>query len=112
MYQVANVTIKKRIFLVFIISLTVFLLIILRLVYVQLILNKQLTFKATDSWLRDIPFTADRGLILDRQGEVLVDNLSAPSVIVVPRQIIDAEQTAQHLANILQMPYDKALKDV
>src|SRR5690625_4783950 len=112
MYRVTNVTVKKRILFVFIVSLVVFLTIVIRLAYVQLFLNETLTEKATDSWLRDITFTADRGLILDRQGEILVDNVSAPSVIVVPRQVVNAEETAQHLATILQMSYEKAFNDV
>src|SRR5690625_3319595 len=112
MYRVTNVTVKKRILFVFIVSLVVFLTIVIRLAYVQLFLNETLTEKATDSWLRDITFTADRGLVLDRQEEILVDNVSAPSVIVVPRQVVNAEETAQHLATILQMSYEKAFNDV
>src|SRR5699024_5766191 len=75
-------------------------------------LNESLTEKATDSWLRGITFTAERGLILDQKGEVLVNNLSAPSVVVVPRQIDDPDTTAKHLADILQMSFEKAFNDV
>lgn len=112
MYQIANMTVKKRILLVFIGCIIVFVTMIIRLVYVQFFLHESLTEKATDSWLRDITFTADRGLILDKQGEVLVDNVSAPSVVVVPRQVANAEKTAEYLAEILQMSYDKALENV
>lgn len=112
MYQIANTTVKKRVLFVLISCIFIFIVMFLRLAYVQFVLHESLTEKAKDSWLRDITFTADRGLILDHQGEILVDNISAPSVVVVPRQVANPEKTAEHLANILQMSYNKALENV
>src|SRR5690625_630495 len=112
MYRVSNKIIRKRMLIVFVFSLLIFIIILFRLAYVQLYLNESLTDKATNSWLRDITFTAERGLILDQNGEILVNNISAPSVVVVPRQIDYPENTAKHLSEILQMPFEKAYHDV
>ena len=42
-----------------------------------------------------MPFEAKRGKILDRNGEVLAYNISAPTVMVVPAQIEDPAHTAR-----------------
>lgn len=80
----------------------------IRLGYVQFVLGKQLTEDAIDLWSRDLLFEADRGLILDRNREPLTENVSAPTVLVIPRQINNPERVANQLANILKMDEKKA----
>src|SRR5690606_2316865 len=64
--------------------------------------------KAQDSWSRDIPFEAKRGEILDRNNVVLATNVSAPSVLVVPRQVKNPAETAEKLAKVLNMDKKRA----
>src|SRR5699024_10936208 len=68
--------------------------------------------KADESWSRDIVFEPERGNILDVNGQTLVENVSAPSVVVVPRQIKNKQDTANKLAQILEMPTEKAYEYV
>lgn len=103
---------RKRLVTVFILAFIVFLVIGIRLAYVQFVLGKDLVDKAEDSWSRNITFEPERGKILDRNGEVLAENVSAPTVMVVPRQIKDPDETAEKLAEILGMEKDKALQHV
>lgn len=110
--RVSNVTVRKRLLIFFLIGLLVFILIDLRLGYVQLYLGNKLTGKAKDSWSRDIPFEPKRGEIVDRNGVALATNLSAPTVYVVPRQVEDAGETAAKLANALDMKVDQAYKEI
>ncbi|SDC66998.1 stage V sporulation protein D (sporulation-specific penicillin-binding protein) [Terribacillus halophilus] len=112
MKRVSNVTMRKRLVTVFILAFIVFLVIGIRLAYVQFVLGKDLVDKAEDSWSRNITFEPERGKILDRTGEVLAENVSAPTVMVVPRQIKDPDLTAEKLAEILGMEKDKALQHV
>ncbi len=86
--------------------------IVLRLGYSQFIQYEELSLKATESWQRSFPLEASRGKIYDSQGVVLVDNLTTSSVIVVPSQIKDKENTAQQLAAILECDYDYMLQKV
>lgn len=72
-----------------------------RLAYVQFYMNGWLTRQALDSWSRQIPYEAERGDILDRNGEVLATNVSRPSVLVVPKQVRDPVKTAEKLARVL-----------
>ncbi|MFC0524040.1 stage V sporulation protein D [Pontibacillus salicampi] len=112
MKRVSNVTLRKRLVTVFLLAILVFAVIDIRLGYVQFVIGDQLMDKAKDSWSRDIPFEPERGDILDRNGEVLAENVSAPTVMVVPRQIENPEETAKKLSDVLNMDYEKALQHV
>lgn len=112
MKRVSTVTVRKRIVAVFLIGLLVFIMINIRLGYVQFFLSDELIDKANESWSRDITFEAERGKILDVNGEVLTENVSAPSVIVVPRQIKEPKETAEKLAKVLNMTTEKAYEYV
>ena len=68
----------------------------------QLVKGDWLVERAQDLWTRNIPFEAQRGRILDRNGEVLVDNVSAPSVMAIPAQIKNPAETARTLARLLR----------
>ncbi|CDQ40211.1 MULTISPECIES: stage V sporulation protein D [Virgibacillus] len=108
MKRVSAVTTKKRIVAVFLIGVLIFTVIDIRLGYVQFMIGDKLMGQATELWTRDIEFEPERGNILDRNGEVLAENVTAPSVVVVPRQIVNPKQTAENLASILDISYDKA----
>lgn len=103
MKRVSNTLIKFRIRLVlFFITCVVFIMTI-RLGYVQFVLGEEITEKAVESWLRDISFQPDRGKILDVKGRELTTNETAASVILIPQQIKNKEETAKHLADILNI---------
>lgn len=101
---------KMRIVTVFFLCIVLFFIIIFRLGYVQFVLGKKLTDDAIELWSRDLIFEADRGLILDRKGNPLAENVSAPSILVIPRQIEDSSFVSSQLAEILNMPEEKALE--
>ncbi|MBP0724810.1 stage V sporulation protein D [Bacillus sp. RG28] len=108
--RVSNVTVRKRLFFVLCGGLIIFLIIAARLGYVQFIIGDVLSKRAENSWSRDIPFEPKRGEILDRNGVALATNKSAPSIVVVPRQIKDPVETTKKLAPILNISEDKLLK--
>lgn len=103
MKRVSNMTVRKRIVTVFLFGLMIFFVINIRLGYVQFVLSEELTSKAIDLWSRDIHFEPDRGYILDVNGEILAENVSAPSIVIIPRQIEDPQGTAEKLAEVLNM---------
>lgn len=102
--------IDQRIKIVFLILLLLFIFIILRVFYVQMIDYKKLNDYASDLWSRDLPIEADRGLILDRNGVVLADNLTTTSLVLIPNQIKDKKETTKKLAEILNVSY-KEMKE-
>lgn len=110
--RVSNVTVRKRLLVALVVGILIFLIIDVRLGYVQFVLGDMLTDRAKDSWSRNIPFEPERGEIVDRNGVALATNISAPTVWVVPRQIKDPAATAEKLASVLNMPKEKAYRDI
>ena len=104
--------IDERIKIIFLILLLLFVFIILRVFYVQMIDYKKLNKYASDLWSRDLPLEADRGLILDRNGVVLADNLTTTSLVLIPNQIKDKKKTTTLLADILGVSYDEMKEHV
>ena len=104
--------IDERIKVIFIIILLLFILIIGRVFYIQVFDYKKLNEYASDLWSRDLPIEANRGLILDRNGVVLADNLTTTSLVLIPNQIKDKESTTTQLAKILGVTYEEMKKHV
>jgi stage V sporulation protein D (sporulation-specific penicillin-binding protein) len=99
----SNVTVRRRLYAALIVGTFLFLLLSVRLAYVQIWMGPKLSAEAEDSWRREIPFSAKRGEILDRNGVQVVTNMSTPTVWAIPAQIKDPQATAAALAAQLQM---------
>jgi stage V sporulation protein D (sporulation-specific penicillin-binding protein) len=110
--RVSNVTVRKRLLFILIVGVLAFGIFIVRLGFVQLFMHGWLTQKALDSWSREIPYEAERGNILDRNGKILATNMSRPTVLVVPKQIRNPAKTAEELAKVLNMSKEKAYRDI
>ena len=92
--------------------LLLFFFIILRVFYIQVFDYKKLNEYASDLWSRDLPIEANRGLILDRNGVVLADNLTTTSLVLIPNQIKDKDKATKSLAEILNVSYEEMKKHV
>lgn len=104
--------IDERIKITFLVMLILFIFIILRVFYIQVFDYKKLNEYASDLWSRDLPIEANRGLILDRNGVVLADNLTTTSLVLIPNQIKEKEKATEELAKILNVSYDEMKKHV
>ena len=100
---------QTRIKIVLIISILLFLVITIRIFYLQLFNNK-LSNLANNLWQRNLPVTASRGEILDRNGKILATNITTTTIYVVPNQIKDKENVAIKLAKILNCDKESILK--
>ena len=112
MKRVSNVTMRKRLVTVFLLGILIFAIIDIRLGYVQFVIGDMLMDRAQESWSRDITFEPERGKILDKNGEVLAENVSAPTVMIVPAQVKDPQKVARNLASILDMSVEDAYQHV
>lgn len=104
--------INSRMKVLLLIFVVLLLLIIIKVFYVQVFEYKKLYSLSKDLWSRDLPVEANRGLILDRNGVVLADNLTTTSLVLVPNQIKDKKDTTTKLAQILNVSYDEMYKHV
>ena len=101
---------KIRFCLVFFILF--FIVIILKVIYIELFEYQKLSSLANDLWSRDLPIEGDRGLILDRNGVVLADNITTTSLVLIPNQIKDKDKVSSALAEILNVSKDEMDKHV
>ena len=86
--------------------------IIAKVFYIQVFQYQKLNSLASSLWSRNLPITADRGLILDRNGKVLASNITTTSLYLVPNQIKNKEEVARNLATILDVSYEEMYKHV
>ncbi len=105
-----NIDKKIKVFLIFFIF--VFLIIVLRVIFIELIEYKKLVYKAHDLWSRDLPIEGDRGLILDRNGIVLADNITTTSLVLIPNQLKNKDEISRNLAKILGVTKEEMDKHV
>ena len=71
---------RKRLFAVFMAITFLFLFIIGRYFYVQILWRDWLVYKALDQCTRELPIVAKRGIITDRNGFALVENTTKYTV--------------------------------
>lgn len=104
--------VDERIRAIFLIIILLFIFIVTRVIYIQLFEYDKLTELANDLWSRNLPLAADRGLILDRNGVVLADNITTTSLVLIPSQIKDKEEVSTNIANILGITKEEMDKHV
>ena len=102
----------SRIKIVMFVIICLFILIIFKVFYIEVIDYKNLYSKASDLWSRNLPLEGDRGNIYDSKGVVLATNITTASLVIIPNQVIDKEDTAKKIANILNVSYEDILKHV
>lgn len=110
--RVSNVTLRRRLLWSLLLFCVLFIALMGRLAYVQLGQGKELSDKAEDLWRRQLPFTAKRGEILDRNGTALAYNISSPTVWAIPVQVKEPEKTAAALSPLIGMSQEKILEKI
>lgn len=101
-----------RIKIIFFIITILFLLIIGKVFFIQVIDYEKLNKYASNLWGRNLPVEANRGLITDRNGVVLANNLTTSSLIFIPNQIKEKKKTAKLIAEILNVDEDEIYRHV
>ena len=91
---------NKRIRIIFIISLIVFFFVLVKIFYIQVIEYEKLNTLANQLWSRELTVQADRGKILDRNGKIIVDNVTTVGLYLVPNQILNKSEVAKTLSII------------
>lgn len=104
--------IHKRIKIVLVVLIFLFILVILKVFYIQVIDYNKLNSLAENLWSRNLPVKADRGLIYDINEEVLADNVTTTSLVVIPNQIRNKKEVTTKLSEILNVSYDTMYKHI
>ncbi|MEG2454213.1 MAG: stage V sporulation protein D, partial [Clostridia bacterium] len=69
-----------------------------KLFYVQIVDSKNLQSRAAEQWYRDVPITARRGGIYDRNKTALADTATKYTVYVRPNAVTEPEKVAKVLS--------------
>ena len=84
----------------------VFSIIFARLGYLQLVTGKDLQVLASSQWLRDLPLSAKRGDIVDRNGVLLATSETTYDVYVRARSVDNPSALARLIADTLNLDFD------
>lgn len=79
---VKDIHLKIRLFFVIVIML--FVIVLLKVLYIQVIEYKKLTTLSNDLWSRNLPIEGNRGIIYDRNLTVLANNVTTTSLVLIP----------------------------
>ncbi|MEG0050957.1 MAG: stage V sporulation protein D [Terrisporobacter sp.] len=103
---------KKRLVIVMVLACGLFLALIGRIGYIQLIKGEWLSTKASEQQTREIPIEAKRGTIYDTNMKELAVSVTKYTVWCKPVEIKDAKIASEKISKILDEDYDKIYKKV
>ena len=103
---------ENRIFLSRTIILFIFMLLLIvglicRLYYLQVAAHSQYRNMATNNRVKVTPIPPTRGIIYDKHGKILAQNLPSYSLEIIPEQVADMGDTLQRLQLALTIPQEK-----
>jgi penicillin-binding protein 2 len=94
---------RSRVAIVQAVVLVCFLLLVVRLSYLQIVRHDDLQEQAENNRTAVIPTVPPRGTILDRNGVVLASNYSAYTLEITPSQVPDLEATIEELSKLVDI---------
>ena len=105
---------KKRIRIMLFIVIIVFIILLIRLFWIQVIQGKRLKQMAQEQQNLDREISAKRGIIYDRNGEILAMSASSEMITINPNNIPKEkkELVARKISEVLEIDYEKILKKV
>ncbi|HET9792486.1 MAG TPA: penicillin-binding protein 2, partial [Candidatus Angelobacter sp.] len=92
--------------------LVVFLVLSYGLWTLQVRKNDEYIVRAEQNRIRRVPILAPRGKLLDRNGEIIVDNYPSFSALLLRDQKVDLNADAQKIADGLHIPVDDVLDKI
>src|SRR3954467_2544086 len=100
---------RTRVLAASLVVLVCFLLLALRLTYLQVYRHEDLSEQAENNRTAIVPIVPNRGLILDRNGIVLATNYSAYTLEITPSRLTTSlDRTIEDLSQVIEIqPRDK-----
>lgn len=107
MLQGKNIVEGWRSILVHGLLVLLFLTLIGRYYYLMVVFHEKYAEKATANHIRAIPVLASRGVIYDRDRNIIVDNAPSYTISVIPVEIKNNLESIDRLAEIMQISVDE-----
>ncbi|RUO80450.1 penicillin-binding protein 2 [Idiomarina tyrosinivorans] len=99
----AQLFFRRTVFCAFVILVLLGVL-VANLYYLQVIEYQSLQTRSNDNRIKLLPLAPNRGLIYDRNGQLLAENVPIFSLDVVPEEVSDIETTLKDLQRLLDIP--------
>ena len=96
----------------FLLVISIFFVLIIRLFVIQIIQSNWLTSKAASQWTRDLPINAKRGNITDVNGANLAESYSSYDVYVRASMVSEPVKVAKLLSQVIGLNYEDTFKKV
>lgn len=109
LYKRGGQDLHRRIYALSIAAVVIFFILLGRLWFLQFIEVERLQEMSENNRLRFIPVAASRGSLLDRNGDVLVNNMPSFSLAVIPNEVKDRDRLLDTLANVLKIDRSELL---
>jgi penicillin-binding protein 2 len=92
---------RTRLVVAVVVVLVGFALLLMRFAWLQLIRHHDFYEQAEQNRIARVPITANRGLIKDRNGEIIAKNYSAYTLEIAPDQVQNVEVTIDELSKVV-----------
>ncbi|KAF3981239.1 MAG: penicillin-binding protein 2 [Methylococcales symbiont of Hymedesmia sp. n. MRB-2018] len=111
-YAIKDPLAENRIFLSRVVAIFIFILFVMiglvaRLIYLQITGYEHYSTMAKSNRIKSLPLSPTRGIIYDREGRVLAENIPSYSLELVPEQIKDLDNTLLRLQALLNISDEK-----
>lgn len=90
----------------FLLVLLAVLMLCLRYFYLQVISHDEFSVRSASNRVRVVPVAPNRGLVYDRRGRPVAQNLPAYRLQVVPEKVENLDETMLELGKIIELPED------
>ncbi|MCK4842510.1 MAG: penicillin-binding protein 2 [Methylococcales bacterium] len=97
----------SRVVIVFVLIIFLVISLLVRLVYLQIVGHEQYSTMAKSNRVKITPLPPTRGIIYDRHGRVLAENLPSYSLEIIPEQVKDLDNTLFKLKQLFDISDEK-----
>ena len=101
--EIQLIRFRRRVYFAGAVVLVCFSLLFARFFWLQVVRHDYYATRAEDNRIALLPVTPNRGLILDRNGEVLARNYSAYTLEIQPSRVSNLEHTIDELARLVNI---------
>ena len=108
--RITQLRINNRLVILIIIIIFLFVCLVCRLFYIQVIDSTRLITLANSQWFRDLPLVADRGDIVDVNNTILVQSNTTYTLYARPAELNITDDYTIRLSEILKIDYETLQK--
>lgn len=103
---------NRKVTIFFSVLIIFFILLFIRLFYLQIISYERLKTLSDNNRIRAVRIFANRGIILDRKGVIIVKNAPSYNLTILKEDIKNIDKTLQQLSNVVELNKESVLKKI